>query len=114
MTMIMTLSNHKNQKGEINMSIWLRAEIHFKEDVFIKTKTSPVNIVKSAFKDNGLDCDREYSEAQIKQASRCESVQVWIANPDCYTDITHNTFKYLSKQKDKTRCLRIEIKSHYY
>lgn len=96
------------------MGIWLRAEVHFKDDVFQKTKTSPVNIVKAAFKDRGLDVDKPYSEAEIKQASRCESVQVWIANPDGYTDIIHSAFKYLSKQKDKTRCMYIEIKSHYY
>lgn len=96
------------------MGIWLHAEIVFKEDVFEKTKTSPVNIVKAAFEKHGLSVNKPYSEVQIAQATRCGNVDVSICNSDCYVDVIHNTFKYLTKQKDKTRCLYIEIDRHYY
>lgn len=96
------------------MGIWLHAEIHFREDVFEKTKTSPVNIVKAAFKECGLDVEKPYSEVRITQATRCGNVMVSIGDPDCYVDVIHNTFKYLKKQKDKTRCMFIQIDRHYY
>lgn len=96
------------------MGLWLHAEVAFKDDVFVKTKTSPVNIVKAAFKEHGLDVDAPYSELRVTQASRCSNVSVAIADPDCHVDEIHNTFKYLTKRKDSTRCIYIHIQSHYY
>lgn len=96
------------------MGIALHAKAKFLDDVFVKTKCSPTNIVKQAFKNVGLDMDKPYSECSVKQSDRNGVVEICIHNPDCYVDKIHLAFKYLTKRQDITRCFSIQITDHYY